>query len=245
MKFSYSAIWDDTVRMLKSHGSLVLALAGVFFFLPELLIGYFVPAPTDETPTIAALMAYYRENSLVLLLKSLVNALGAVSMYLLLFDQKGRTVGSAIGAALPLFIFYFITAMLVTMAVSFGFLLLIIPGIYLLGRLAISGPVLVAENRKNPLDAIGGSWRLTQGNGWAIAGLIVIVSLAGMILTFAITAILGSIFILIGGREGVGGLLVLILTSALTAGLYTVVIVLLAAIYRRLSGPEASVPSTA
>jgi hypothetical protein len=81
---------------------------------------------------------------------------------------------------------------------------------------------------------------MTRGRGWAIAGILIIVAVAGMILSFAITAILGSVFILVAGREGVGGLLVLILNSALTAVLYTVLIVLLAAIYRSLKPAESA-----
>jgi UPF0716 family protein affecting phage T7 exclusion len=46
MKFSYSAVWNDAARMLKEHGSLLLAIAGVFFLLPGLLLGYFLPQPT-------------------------------------------------------------------------------------------------------------------------------------------------------------------------------------------------------
>jgi hypothetical protein len=33
MKFSYSAVWNDTVALLRSHGSLLLAIAGVFIFI--------------------------------------------------------------------------------------------------------------------------------------------------------------------------------------------------------------------
>ena len=246
MKFSYSEVWDDTVGMLRRHGSLLLALAGVFFLLPALLIGYFFPTPANpDGDPIGALFAYYRENWAWLTIGSLVNAIGSVAIYLLLFDRRGGTVGSAIGAAVPIVPFYFLMSILVTLAIGFGFALLILPGIYLIGRLATSGTVMVAEGRRNPFDSIGGSWRLTKGRGWAAAGLILLVGLAGAILSFAITAVLGSIFLLIGGREGVGGLLVLILNSALTAILYTLLIVLLAAIYRRLSPAESAAPVVA
>ena len=240
MKFSYSAVWDDTVRMLKSHGSVMLALAGVFFLLPGLLIGYLFPSPAGGADPFGQMIDYYREDWPWLLLGSLINSIGAVSIYLLLFDGRGRTVGSALGAALPIVPFYFLMSVFVSLALGLGFAALVLPGIYLVGRLATSGIVMVAEGRKNPLDAIRGSWRMTRGRGWAIAGILIIVAVAGMILSFAITAILGSVFILVAGREGVGGLLVLILNSALTAVLYTVLIVLLAAIYRSLKPAESA-----
>jgi hypothetical protein len=246
MKFSYSAVWDDTVGMLKRNGSLLLALAGVFFMLPALLTGYLFPTPANaDADPVGAMFAYYRENWLGLMIGSLVNTIGSAAIYLLLFDRRGGTVGSAIAAALPIVPFYFLMSLLVSLAIGFGFVLLVVPGIYLIGRLATSGTVMVAEGRRNPLNAIGGSWRLTKGKGWAVAGLVLIVGLAGAILSFAITAVLGSIFLLVGGREGVGGLLVLILNSALTAVLYTVLIVLLAAIYRRLAPDESAVAVSA
>lgn len=236
MKFSYSGAWDDTVRMMKTNGSLLLAIAGVFFLLPALLTAYLLPAPADPNADPFAVMGeYYSANMVWLLIGSLVNAVGSIAIYLLLFDARGRTVGGALGAALPILPFYFILSAIVSMAIGMGLVLLVIPGIYLIGRLATSGAVMVAEGRRNPFSAIGGSWRLTKGKGWSVAGLVLIVGIAGAILSFAVTAVLGSVFIIVGGREGVGGLLVLILNSATTAVLYVVIIVLLAAIYRRLS----------
>lgn len=246
MKFSYSAVWEDAVRMLKSNGSVLLALAGVFFLLPALLTGYLLPTPTgSETDAIGAMAGYYRENWLWLLVGGIVNAVGAIAIYLLLFDRRGGTVGSAIAAALPILPFYFIMSMLMSIAVGFGLLLLIVPGVYLLGRLVPAGAVMVAERRMNPFQALGASWRLTKSKGWAVAGLVLLVGIAGVVLSFAVTAVLGSIFLLVGGRDGVGGLLVLILSSALSAALYTVLIVLFAAIYRRLSGADSAAPTTA
>ena len=39
MTFSYNAVWEDTGRLLKAHGAQLAAIAGVFIFLPTLLIG--------------------------------------------------------------------------------------------------------------------------------------------------------------------------------------------------------------
>lgn len=244
MKFSYSAVWDDTARMLKSHSSVLFALGGVFLLLPTLLTGYFLPMPASQTNPLGAMMEHYQENWLELMLSSLVNSVGAVAIYLLLFDKRGGTVGSAIAAALPIVPLYFLMSLLVWLMFGLGFVLFIIPGIYLVGRLAISGPVMVAEGRRSPIAAMGAAWRLTSGNGWAVAGLIVIVAVAGFILTLAVVAVLGTVIQLVAGRDGVGGLLVLILNSALSAALYTVLFVLLAAIYRRLTTAGSAGPVT-
>ncbi|CAA9524125.1 MAG: hypothetical protein AVDCRST_MAG23-291 [uncultured Sphingosinicella sp.] len=243
MKFSYSAVWNDAAAMLKRNGSLLLAIAGVFFLLPSLLLGYFAPAPTGSgQDALNAMMGHYRENLPWIVLAQLVNLLGGIAVYKLLFDQREGTVGTAIGGALPILPMYFIMTVISSMAIGMGLVFLLLPGIYLLGRLVIAGAAMVAEGHRSPIAPIRSSWNHTRRRGWAVAGLVIIVAIAGLILSFVITAILGSVFLLIGGREGVGPLLVLILNSALTAALQTVLIVLFAAIYRALSG--AAEPTT-
>jgi hypothetical protein len=123
-----------------------------------------------------------------------------------------------------------------SMAVGAGLVLFLLPGLYLLGRLVVSGAAMVAEGHRSPTAPIARAWDLTRRRGWAVAGLVIIVIVAGIVLSFVATAVLGTLFILIGGREGLGPLLVLILNSALTAVFTTVMIVLFAAIYRALVG---------
>ena len=42
MTFSYSAVWDDTVRLLQAHGRLLAAIAGVFLFLPAVAFAIYL-----------------------------------------------------------------------------------------------------------------------------------------------------------------------------------------------------------
>src|SRR4051812_38184352 len=46
MSFSYNAVWEDAVRLLRQHAPLLAAIAGVFLFLPALLFAVFLPQPT-------------------------------------------------------------------------------------------------------------------------------------------------------------------------------------------------------
>jgi hypothetical protein len=247
MKFSYTEVWNDTVRMMRANASLLLAIAGVFLFLPGLLLGYFAPQP-EAAPSLAEAMEnvqlYFVENAHWLVLANTINMIGAIAIYVLLFEPQGRTVGGAIAAALPILPMYFILAFLSTLIIVLGFMLLILPGIYLVGRLAVASALMVAEHQRNPLTVLGNSWRLTKGRGWAVAGLVVIIAVVGWILTGIVSAVLGSVFVIVGGQEGLGGLLTLILDTALSALFSLVLVVLFAAIYRSL-GATASVPRTA
>lgn len=240
MKFSYSAVWAEVMALLRAHASLIATVAGVFIFLPGLLVAYFLPQPeTQDFSRIGEMWVdYMRLNWHWLVLNSLVNMVGAIAILLLLF-ARGITVGGAIAAAVMLLPFYFLTSLLSGIALAFGFILLIVPGLYLLGRLGPVNAVVVAENRRNPIDALGRCFALTKGHGWAVLGLILLVAIAAAIVIGVATALLGILFVLVAGQD-LGGTLVLIVKTAGNALLVTLLLVLNAAIYRQLSGSTES-----
>lgn len=63
---------------------------------------------------------------------------------------------------------YFIsTTILLSIIILLGFVLLIVPGLYLAGRLMFACYISVDE-KKNAIDSIRDSWFLTKNNGWRI-----------------------------------------------------------------------------
>src|SRR3954467_5366360 len=109
MKFSYSDVWADLMGLLRAHASLIATVAGVFIFLPGLLLGYFAPQPeaAESLGEMRRLMVEYASlNWPWLLLNSLAGMLGAIVILLLVF-VRNITVGGAIAAALPILPFYF------------------------------------------------------------------------------------------------------------------------------------------
>lgn len=238
MKFSYSAVWEETVRMLRGHASLLLAVAGVFFFLPALLFAHFFPQPVATGPRAFEIMtAYVADNWHWILLVNVANMVGAIAILLMLFDRQGRTVGNAIAAAFPILPAYFVASILSGMMVGLASIFLIVPGLYLFARFAVIGPVIVAEEQRHPLRAIKRSFEVTKSNGWAVLGLILLVAIAGFLVSFALSRVLGSVFLVAGG-ERVGRLLVTILNAFTGAVLSTLLVALFAAIYRQLVGRE-------
>lgn len=237
MKFSYSAVWEDTVGLIRGNASVLIALAGVFIFLPALLMAYFLPGP--QAPTMAKLIPLMREHLIAtwhwMLLANIFNMAGTLAMMLLLFGKGGPTVGSTIAGAFALLPFYFLAAVLSSFLIGIGLTLFILPGAYLFGRMAPLAPVVAAEDRRNPIDAIRRSFEITRGNGWTVTGLIVIVAAAAFVTTFAITIIFGSTAILIAGQQ-IGGMMALIVSAVTSAAFSTLMIILFAAIYRQLTG---------
>lgn len=246
MTLSYSAIWDDVVRLLKSHGTLLAAVAGVFLMLPELLGAYFYPRPEAATmqQVIDQMGAYVRASWPALLATAIAGALGTITMLLLLFDRSGAlTVGSAIRRSFALLIPFIVATLLSNLLIALGFVMLLVPGCYLLGRLAPLGPVIVAEGA-GPIDAIRRTFDLTRRRGWAVFGFIAIVFVAGTVLIFAVSSVIGAVLLLVAG-ERTGGFLVLVIQAALGATLTTVTLVVYAAIYRRLAAEaQPTVPRT-
>jgi len=244
MKFSYSAVWDDAAALLRSHSSLVAALAGAFLFLPALLVGHFLAQPVpgeDPWAYLRELQAYMSANAFWLLLQSLANAVGTIAILMLVFARKGTSVGGALAAAFMLLPFYFIAGFIANLIVFAGLLLFLLPGLYLFARLVPLGPVVVAENRRNPFAAIGRAFQVTKGKGWAVLGLVALVAIPGAISIQVVTLLLGIVFSLAAGEE-IARLLTLIVGSAAAAALTVVLLLLYAAIYRALAGQGSGAP---
>lgn len=241
MKFSYSAVWADVMGLLRAHASLIATVAGVFIFLPNLLVAHFLPQPaTQDFARVGELwIEYMSANWHWLLLNTLVNMVGAIAILLLIF-ARDISVGGAIGAALSLLLFYFLSSLLSSLLIGIGFVLLIIPGLYLLGRLGPVGALVVAENRRNPIDAIRRCFALTKGHGWAVLGLILLVFIAASIVIGIATTLLGILFVLVAGQD-LGQMLVLIVRTAGNAALVVLILVLNAAIYRQLNQAPSAV----
>lgn len=237
MKFSYSAVWDDTAALIRAHYSLVVALAGVFLFLPALLLGHFLPQPVlgeDLWLFLREFNEYMVRNSLWLLLQALASALGMLSILILIFARRGTSVGGALAAAAVLLPFFFVAMILSRLIVVAGLILLIVPGLYLIARLVPLGPVMAAEDRRNPLKAIARAFEVTRGRGWAVLVLVVLVAVPGWILSQVVNLLLGIVFGLVAGDK-VAQLLRLIVTSATAAALAVVLLLLYAAVYRALT----------
>jgi hypothetical protein len=158
---------------------------------------------------------------------------GSAAMLRLVF-ASGGTVGGALVYAILLLPVYSILIVLVNLAVGAGMALLIVPGLYLWGRLLPAGPAMVAEDRRNPIDALRRGFALTKGHGWLSIGLYVLVAIPGAILMLVLSQLGGIAFILAAGQE-LGTLLATILLCALQALLTTLLTMLTAALYRALA----------
>ncbi len=240
-KFNQNEVWADAVRLTRTHWPALIAIAGVFVFLPTLLVNHFFPMgdpPTgpDLQPVIQFILDYYRENALPVVLQSFVVMTGSAAMLRLVF-ASGGTVGGALLFAIALLPVYSILVVLTNLAIGFGLALLIVPGLYLWGRLLPAGPAMVAEERRNPLDALKRGFELSKGHGWLVVSLYLLVMIPGGILMLVVSQLSGIAFILAAGQP-LGTLLGMIVLCALQALLAALLTMLSAAIYRALAPPK-------
>jgi uncharacterized membrane protein len=243
MKFSYSAVWNEAVDLVRANAAVLVALAGVFFFLPDLAFLHFFPPPqpgggVDPNTALQLVIEYYQACLPWLMLEFLLRMIGTISMLLVLLGPR-TTVGGAIASSLMILPFYFLASLISGFMVLAGLLLLIVPGLYLSGRLAMIGPVVAAEGERNPIAAITRSLALTRGNGWAVLGLFILILLTGYILVAVAGWILGAIFMFVAGKD-IGTFLALIVQTLGGAALATVLVALMASLYRAFQGAPAS-----
>jgi hypothetical protein len=121
-----------------------------------------------------------------------------------LFKSAGAVVGTLV-----------VVGILAGIAIAIGFVLLIIPGLFLITIWAVVIPVVVIE-RTGVFEAFGRSRELVKGHGWQVFGVLVLLFIAAFVVQVLIAAILGGIFDSIFGFA-IGILLTSLLLMPLTA----------------------------
>jgi Membrane domain of glycerophosphoryl diester phosphodiesterase len=150
---------------------------------------YDVNAPATETGTALAgflISLVLQSAGAALAVAACFKAISAA--YLGERANWADSLGYAVRRFIPLMAVY-ILVVLITIP---GFILLLIPGIWLSIKLCMSFPAVIFE-RANPFRAIGRSWKLTRHNWWRVFGTLVVVFLIALVVNFALTAILGAV----------------------------------------------------
>jgi hypothetical protein len=132
----------------------------------------------------------------------LLAALAGILMYLVLTGAITRAVAAEVAGEDPSleqsyrFGFHrlgsvLLVSVLVGLAIVGGLILLVIPGIYIAVRLAVSIEALVVEGRRGT-EAMGRSWGLVGGHWWHAFGTLLVAALLTGIVNAVITAPFGA-----------------------------------------------------
>jgi hypothetical protein len=237
-RFSPSAGWDEVVRIIRRELQLLLAIAGVFFLLPALVLGYFAPMP-QETESLEQFLAAIQPNLPLMIAGGLVSMVGQLALWSLLLAPERTTVGEAIKAGILFLPYYFLISICVNVMLGIGFLLLILPGVYLWARLAALGPAAIGEQLRSPVAAIKRSFEVTQNNAFPIVAFMLIVLLVFLVIALVIPNVIGAILALSGmdmAPGGTGMVLMVTISALIQAAGTTVFAVMEFVIYRQLTG---------
>lgn len=117
-----------------------------------------------------------------------VNALTqATIIYGTFQDLRGQraSIGDCVSRGLGSIVPVIIGSILLALGVGIGFMLIIVPGLILLVMWWVYIPAIVVES-KGIIEAFGRSRELTRGRRWHLLGLILIVGIAVLIISYAI-----------------------------------------------------------
>jgi len=264
MKFDMSAAWDEVVRLLSANRQVLLIVAGVFFFLPQVVFSLVFAnqiaaleasqaANPDPSAIGEAMVGFYGEIWWMILLIALVQGVGMLGLLVLLSDRSRPTVGDALKTGLKLLLPYLGAQIL--LSCLFGLLLLfpiavgasagvgagvlvgivaLIALVYLFTKFSLVTPVIAVERITNPLAALGRSWRLTKGNSLPLFLFIFLLIVALIVIGSVVSMVLGLILALLGAEVALVGQG--LVSGVVNAAFYVVFLAALAAAHRQLAG---------
>ncbi len=106
--------------------------------------------------------------------------------------RRDFSAGELISAASPYIGTLIVNSVLWAFAIAVGFVLLVVPGLFLLTIWAVTAPAIVIED-KGPIAAFGRSSELTKGQRVNVFLTIIVVGLLAFVLPGIVLAIIGSI----------------------------------------------------
>jgi hypothetical protein len=241
---SIGGVIDDGLRLFANAFSRCWPLAvapGLLAALYEITFPFNLPTPGGHPSPAQALQALAAAFSLragildlVIFVLSLVFQ-GAVIVreIAIVRGDDSITLGRALGVSLQRFPGLLLGSILFAFTIAAGTIALIIPGVWLWGRLLLWMVALFLEDA-SATDALASSWRLTRGNWWRAAviftvGIIIVVVLT-MVFTFVAGLVAGLAHLTTQGR-----LLALQLSSLITNAIsYPLGVAILLAMYNDL-----------
>ena len=181
MKFG--RLWAETQHVVSRHLDLVLPVAGLFLFLPQLLMARQIGDRTAEQIFDGGV----KPELLIYPLVLVAGLLGQLPLYVIAWHDgtDGRRLGDVLllsgkrllpAVAASLLQGIAMGAMLIPAAILVGMLglpmqlaplMLIVPALWIYSRFVPALPLLMAETR-DPLVAVQQSWRLTRGRSLRI-----------------------------------------------------------------------------
>jgi hypothetical protein len=156
----------------------VLLPVAIVLFGINALVGYFLRdgALALIASIVSLVIATFYQGMVVQLVRDVIDG------------RRDSSAGDLLRSVSPVVLTLIIVSILAGLATGIGFILLIVPGLYLMTIWSVIAPVVVVE-RTGVFDSFGRSRALVKGHGWQVFGVIVLVVVLLLVVTI-ITAIL-------------------------------------------------------
>lgn len=260
MKFDSMRAWREGVAALSGNREVLAVVGGVFLLLPNLAFGLLLDDP--QLPTggsrevmTAALTAFFMKALPWLVLVSLIQLLGQLSVISLIGEQPRPTVGEALrrgAVALPstllaqIVIGIIVLAALIVPSVVLGLsgsaVLVAIGWLYVAclvsARFCLTQPCIVIERRLNPFAAIARSWVLTKGNTFRIGHFFLLLAVTAVVLLLLLSLLLGMLLAVTAGESTGAKLISGLFSGVLLTGAVLLMMGIAVSIYRQLAGDD-------
>lgn len=249
MNLDVRGVFHDAWSMWRRDRGVLIAIAGFFLFMPHLAGMLFVPARVtlanappqqlDFNAQAEAMLRFFADNAPLLLAIDIATVFGALAILMLYLDREKRDVGGILIASLRRAPAYFVLTLIVDMMVGLGLMtfFLLVPALYLAGRLIVAGAIFAAEPKVGPFAAIARSFRATRGRGLVLAGFATLILFAGLVLAYPVIA-LGDVLDQAPLANPVSALIIDIVSAALVAATMLGGILIRIALYRRIDASK-------
>lgn len=269
MRLDTTQVWRDASATIGANREVLAVLAGVFFFLPSLAVGLFLPPPEPpagaEPKQILALMGeFYQSAAPYMLANALVQTLGQLAVLALITRSERLTVGEALREGSSSLLPYIGAQLLVTLGtmLAVGVVLLLgglsgsvplviglglialVAAVYIGMRFILVPPVIMIDRLRNPVEILRRSWALTQGNVGPMLLFLFLLILAMVVIGAVAGGIVGIVLALVGGAEAVriGSAAV---SALVGAGMTLVIVASFVSMHRQLAGTRPDEASAA
>lgn len=263
MKFDMSEAWREAMAMITANREVLLVVAGIFFLLPSLALGLSMGGIeesmlTDPETAQAQLYELYAGWWWLFIAVLLAEIVGYLALLALLRDSSRPTVGEALKTGvvglLPAIGAYLLTTL--GLGIVFGALLglagvignavfvalmvivVIVLGVYVGVKLSLSGPVIAIDKVSNPVRVLARSWHLTKGNSFRLLLFYLLLAVVYVIVSILLAAVIGALTLAFGSDSAltISG----IISGVFSAAVTVVLVAIIAAVHRQLSGPSAA-----
>ncbi len=102
--------------------------------------------------------------------------------------RRDNSIKELVLSVLPVLMPLIGAGILTAIGILFGFILLVVPGLFLLTIWAVTAPVIVVE-RRGVFDSLGRSRQLVRGHGWPVLGAFLLAILISIVASFALSAV--------------------------------------------------------